>query len=470
MTTDPYAVPSGVAVPVRARRVRVPYPSPPGWLPFAALGAGTVAALVVPDEPPGLGTVLTVGAVIAALVPAVRRSLTRSDLALGGLLLALLSMFAVRAAEWLLVLDLLAVAVLGTVILYGAATWRAVVVAGVTIWTRLFPALPWLARPFVRRRSAAAPSRLAVLRGVGLAALLLLVFGGLFASADAAFASFASRLVPSADLLPVRVVVGGFTTALVGAGLLTRVRPLSVPAIVGPAERSRYEWLLPLVTLDALFAVFVAVQLAVLFGGHDHVLRTQGLTYAEYARQGFFQLVAVVVLTLFVVGVVLSKVSLERARERLVAKVALGALCALTFVVLASAWRRLALYEAAYGYTRLRLFVHAVLIGLALVLSLLVVAGVRWRAAWLPRACLVAVALTLLGLNVANPDALIARRAVQSGRAEDDAYYLSGLSADAAPALAPLGLCVHVPRAHGWLAWNLSRSSASAKFCSISAP
>jgi hypothetical protein len=463
VTTDPFALPAAAAVPVRVRRVRVPYPATPSWLPYAALGAGTVAALAIPAQPPGLGTVLTVVAVIAALLPAVRRSLTRSDVVLGGLLLALLSMVAIRAAEWLVVLDLLAVAALGTVILYGAATWTAIAVAGVTIWTRLFAALPWLAAPFVRRRSGETARRFALARGIGLTALLVLVFGGLFASADAAFASFASRLVPSFDLLPVRVVVGGFTTALVGAGLLTRLRPLSVPALTPPGERSRSEWLLPLVALDALFAAFVAVQLAVLFGGHDHVLRTQGLTYAEYARQGFFQLVAVLVLTLAVVAVVVSKVSLADARERLIARVALGVLCGLAFVVLASAWRRLALYEAAYGYTRLRLFVHVVLVGLALVLALVVAAGAVWRASWLPRACLVAAAVTLLGLNVANPDALIARRAVQSN--EIDTYYLFSLSADAAPVLKPLGICGRVPDAHGWLAWNLARANASARSC-----
>ena len=56
---------------------------------------------------------------------------------------------------------------------------------------------------------------------------------------------------------------------------------------------SRAEWVIPLALLDALFLAFVIVQLAVLFGGHDRVLRTTGLTYAEYARSGFWQLLAV---------------------------------------------------------------------------------------------------------------------------------------------------------------------------------
>jgi hypothetical protein len=461
-TTDPYAVPAPFAL---SRPRRVPWPAPPSWLPYAAVFAGLVAAVAIPGQPPGLGTLLAVCAVAAPLAVALRARLSRSDLALGGLLVALLAMVVVRDAPWLVVLDLFAVAALGTVVLYGARTFGAVVTAGVTIWLWLAPALPYVLRPAFGHARAGAPKARPWLRGLLLAAVLVLVFGGLFASADGAFATLASHVVPSVptSLLPLRIVVGLFAMALVGAGLLTALRPLPGVSLPAPAARPRAEWLLPLVVLDALFAAFVAVQLAVLFGGHDHVLRTAGLTYADYARQGFFELVAVVVLTLLVVAVTVSRVPLSVARDRLCARVSLGVLCGLTFVVLASAWRRLSLYEAAYGLTRLRLFVHAVLAGLALVLALVVAAGAVWRAAWLPRACFAAVAVTLLGLNVANPDALIARRAVSTGRV--DAAYLAGLSADAAPALAPLRICVHVPHATSWLAWNLARSTASARSC-----
>ena len=43
--------------------------------------------------------------------------------------------------------------------------------------------------------------------------------------------------------------------------------------------------------LDALFLAFVAVQVCYLFGGAERVVETAGLTYAEYARRGFFDLV-----------------------------------------------------------------------------------------------------------------------------------------------------------------------------------
>jgi hypothetical protein len=460
VTTDPYAAPAPLAT-TRARRVRVPYPAAPSWLPFAALGAGCVAALAIPDQPAGLGTVLAVSAVGAALLPAVR--LSRSDLPLAALLVALLSMFVLRDAEWLLALDLVAIAGLGTWVLAGAHTFTGLVTAGLTIWARLVPALPYVLRPLARRGSVHVRP---ALRGGAVAAALVVVFGALFASADAAFAHLAARLVPSSDLLAARVLVGAFATALVGAGLLTRVRPLRAPALPEPVTRQRSEWAVPVLALDALFAAFVAVQLTVLFGGHAHVLRTSGLTYAQYARQGFFQLVVVAVLALGVVAFVAARVRLSAARDRLLARVSLGTLLLLVLVVLASAWRRLALYESAYGLTRLRLFVHAVIAGIALVVLCVLAAGVAWRASWLPRACVVAGAAALLGLNVANPDLLIARRAVSTFRAggDVDTYYLAGLGADAAPALRSLDVptCARVSRGDSLLGWNLSRSRARA--------
>ena len=80
--------------------------------------------------------------------------------------------------------------------------------------------------------------------------------------------------------------------ALGGALAVVRRRGPARGGRAGRARSRRTEWLLPLGSLVALFAAFVAVQLAVLFGGHDHVLRTAGLSYADYAHQGYGQLMA----------------------------------------------------------------------------------------------------------------------------------------------------------------------------------
>ena len=50
-----------------------------------------------------------------------------------------------------------------------------------------------------------------------------------------------------------------------------------------------------LFAVDVLFAVFAVVQVVYLFGGAD-TLAAIGMTYSDYARQGYFQLVAVVAL------------------------------------------------------------------------------------------------------------------------------------------------------------------------------
>jgi len=123
--------------------------------------------------------------------------------------------------------------------------------------------------------------------------------------------------------------------------------------------------LVPLAVVDGLFLSFVVVQLTVLFGSREHVLRTTGLTYAEYARHGFWQLLVVTGLTLAVIAVAVRVAPRVSPRDRLVVRVMLGALCVLSLVIVASALHRMSLYQQEYGWTRLRLLVSAVELALA---------------------------------------------------------------------------------------------------------
>jgi hypothetical protein len=197
----------------------------------------------------------------------------------------------------------------------------------------------------------------------------------------------------------------------------------------------------PLAFLNVLFLAFVLVQLAVLFGVRDRVLRTAGLTYAEYARQGFWQLLAVAALTLGVIGAAALVADAPRREHRLLLRALCGALCALTVVVLASTVQRLLLYEDAFGLTRLRLFVTAFALWLGGLFALLVLAGivgaVRRR---LAPVVVAGTALALLGFSLASPDRLIAERNVERWRETGrlDERYLIRLSADAVPALVEL--------------------------------
>jgi hypothetical protein len=130
-----------------------------------------------------------------------------------------------------------------------------------------------------RQRGRGSAARLGA--ALAVAAGLLVVFGALFASADAAFAELAGRIIPDADAVGVVRWIFLFCAAafgLLGAAFLVSAPP-DLTGLERPATRRvrRLEWVLPLAALDLLFAAFVSVQLAVLFRGSAHVLRTAGL-------------------------------------------------------------------------------------------------------------------------------------------------------------------------------------------------
>ena len=233
----------------------------------------------------------------------------------------------------------------------------------------------------------------------------------------------------------------------------------------------RVEWALPLGVLVALFAVFVAVRLVVLFGGGEYMRQTGGLTAADYARSGFWQLCTATVLTLALVGAALRWAPNSTVADRAWQRALLGALSGLSLVLVVSALSRMWTYQQAYGFTVLRLLVEVCEIWLGVVFVLVLLSLVRLRPAWLPRAAVGAAAAALLALVVLDPERFITDRNID--RAEQgtslDLYYLSGFSADVVPAAErlpePQRTCVLQEVARrldddGWTDWNLSRSAA----------
>ncbi|MDN5930594.1 MAG: DUF4173 domain-containing protein, partial [Pseudonocardia sp.] len=239
------------------------------------------------------------------------------------------------------------------------------------------------------------------------------------------------------------------------------------PRVVSPSRLRPAEWALPVGLLVGLFALFVGVQFATLFGSDAHVLATTGLTYAEYARSGFWQLLAVTVLALGVI-VLGARWAPPRAGRRGL----LSALAGLTLVIVASALSRMWLYQEAYGFTVLRLLVLVceLWLGLGFVLVLGTVLTRRPRRPL--RAMVVTGAAALLVLAVFDPERFVAEQNVaryaETGRI--DVEYLTELSADAVPVLAglpePLRSCALGPigarttPTGDWRSANLGRAQA----------
>jgi hypothetical protein len=330
-------------------------------------------------------------------------------------------------------------------------------------------AVPWLGRGAGSVLGARGSQVLLWVRSLAITVALLVVFGLLFADADAVFASYLPTL--DLDLLPAQLIVGGLLAMAAATTAHLAVAPAPWSRLRVPPGRAAGlgEWLLPIVALDVLVLGFVLVQLGALLGGHRHVLETAGLTYAVYAREGFGQLLAATALTLLVVAVAARRAPRATARDRRWTSLVLGALCLGTLGVVASALRRMDLYVDAFGLSRLRMSAVLAEIVLAAILLLVLAAGVRWRGPWLPRAAVQVVAVAVLVLAAVNPDAQIVRYNTTAGaRAALDTAYLEGLSADAVPAFAeldePLRSCLLArvsvdPPAVVW-EWNLGQERA----------
>lgn len=477
----------------------------PAQVLLAALVLGLLADYLFYDRSFGISAPLFAGmglAALAALSTAERRTPTRANLWLAAGALVFAACLAWRASATLTTLN--ALAVLGMLALL-ASSYRGAALARQPVAhtiAQLIAGLsdmafqPAAAALYATRQRAATPTDRRVgpwLRPIGCGLLLalpvLFIFTGLLMSADSIFASYVEQIL-SFDLpLDLTQLIGhaffvaaatwacagGLLVALLGDersgfgrafGAVARaligliyIDPAEAHAIEdlpaeGDTQRLRMprqapiglgaiEALTVLVLVDLLFGGFMAIQGAYFFGGLDTLART-GMTYAEYARRGFFELLAVACLAL---GLLCTLAIITRRpvpSHRRAFNAACTAMIALVLGLLASAFQRMQLYEHAYGYTELRIYTHSFMIWLAVVLALFVVALLRGRPQVFTFGGLVSLVAYVLVLNLANPDALIVRENIgrsdlsaeqQRGGEQVDTYYLTQLSPDATPAL-----------------------------------
>jgi hypothetical protein len=391
-------------------------------------------ALALPRvEPLGLprarGTIWLWAAIAFSLMLAWRASLVLQALNIGAIFLCL-GMVAFRSVT--------AAVRLASITEYAgnAASSAAQAVGGMAVL--LVQGLDW------RAMTAREPSaRVAAMgRGLGLAAAPVVVFGGLFASADIFFRDLLTDVAILAfekglSHLVLWIVVGWLAGSYLWGALLAEREP--VPDTPG-ACWLRFEVIEVGVLfglINVLFLTFVAVQFRYLFGGADRVESSSTLTYAEYARRGFFELVAVAALV--VPFLLYSHWLLPKAQSRLQRFYGLLAavLIALVFVVMASALQRMRLYQQTFGLTELRLYTTAFMVWLFVVLMWLVVTVLRGQRERFAFGVFVAGLAAVIGLNVLNPDGFtINRNAAIAGEDRPfDAEYALGLSADSVPSL-----------------------------------
>jgi hypothetical protein len=282
---------------------------------------------------------------------------------------------------------------------------------------------------------------LQVVRGIFMAIPVLFVFLVLFSSADLIFQKYLSNLV-SIDISPETVfrsiLVLISTLIFIGAysySFKEKENQIASQKNTQKYNLGRIESSILLGSVNVLFFIFILVQLTYLFGGESNI-STQGFTYAEYARRGFFELIAVAIISFLLLLTTERYVIRKETDHTPGFKILSTALVVQVILIMTSAFTRLSLYEEAYGFTIMRLYSHAFIILLATIFGLLFykIHKDKEENTFAFR-IFVSTALFLAVMNLLNPDVFIARRNIErfSSTGKIDPYYLGRLSSDAVP-------------------------------------
>lgn len=269
---------------------------------------------------------------------------------------------------------------------------------------------------------------------------VLLLVTGLLAESDPVFAGFLEAVGTWLERSSVSHVLLIATASWLSAGALRgSLQPVAVRA---DKLRGRLDLPFPAVApvlggLSLLLTMWIGLQLRTLFGGTEYIASTAGVTVAEYARRGFFELIVIAGIVLAVLLVVDDLLHRDDAAQRGKFHAWGQLLVALVAAVLVSALLRLALYLDYFGLTGERVLALAVLVWVALVLTWFAVTALRGARRRFAPGVLVISAVWLGLLNIVNPERWIAElnlRRAEAGMAFDVTYHAT-LSADAVPTL-----------------------------------
>ena len=414
-----------------------PDPVIPGLFWPAVIGAGMAVDLMLRvgyDTVAGSLTAMALIAIVASQRIGKLRALDAGALALAAALSATL---ALRTSGWVTYPALIASACLtflvGTNRLSGGnRPWISGLLQGLE---SCFGSIRWVSVTVERIGRSAGHSATAVVRAVLLAGSLGLAMVGLLASGDAVTAS----LLSAAQVGSLLSHTVGITMGIIGAAAVGFVSLLSEPAPERTgASQSRFslEAKAVVVTIVAILGAWSAVQISVALGAADQILSTEGLTVAAYAREGFFQLVAVAAIVLTAVRIASRVSGLPMLPDGRSFRVAAAIIGVELLVLIGSSFLRLGYYINEFGLTMLRLSVAWFLVWLSF-FSVVVIAratGSAWADRWSHTLSIFSLSLTVLAFAVANPEAVVVRNNLTMDQV-DGAYLLQELSGDGLKAI-----------------------------------
>ncbi len=273
--------------------------------------------------------------------------------------------------------------------------------------------------------------------GIAISVPLLLFVTVLLASADAVFAEIFSRILESINFESFFTIF--FMMTAVSFSSYAVYAALAMKNV--KEERTDHRTQEPVIAiiitaaLCFVYLIFSVIQILYLFIGNMRL--PEGYTYSSYAREGFFQLLAVCILNLIIVLIFLCFF-----RENIVLRILLTVLSGCTFIMIFSSALRMLMYINRYNLTLLRILVLWALSVIFLLMMGVTVFIYKNSFPLFPYGMAV-VTVFYIVLSFSRPDYWIARYNLNQEHMaflndydiHDNQQYLSTLSADAAPIL-----------------------------------
>ena len=269
----------------------------------------------------------------------------------------------------------------------------------------------------------------AILIGFVIAIPILIIMTGLLSQADAVFGYAVNRIIKNITIpetmieILLMLLFGYFLFYCSVTYLFSTLdqQPQKTKRMGEPLIAITFTFLVGIV-----YSCFSFIQVIYLFMGLNRL--PDGYTYSEYAREGFFQLVAVCIF-----NIVLVLFCFYYYREHKILKISLTVISSCTYIMTCSSAYRMILYIKEYGLTFLRVFVLWALALIFMVLTGIVITIFKERFP-LVKYYLVCFFGWYLLFGYSHPDAYIAAYNLNPDRMEEnlDEYYLYDMSADAA--------------------------------------
>ncbi|MCB2290078.1 DUF4173 domain-containing protein [Clostridium sp. CS001] len=317
-----------------------------------------------------------------------------------------------------------------------------------TVFQRVIKAIPEnIDKPFIFIKSRLASkdkkemssTKKSIIRGLIISIPLLIVVLILLTSADMVFKNYIANFFDGFQFLSIGKVINQLIVIIVAFVIMfSYVWSFKYNCDESGNRKTDIKWepvtiLTIIFMINIVYLLFSIVQFSYLYGGGSNVLPSQ-FTYSEYARKGFFELVAVTIINFVILLSSMNFIKKSSKAVNIISNVFLTILVAFTLNMLFSAHYKMSLYEQIYGFTYLRIFVHLFMLMLFMLLMVLVI-GIWNRRMPLNKVLIVIILGMYILLNYINVDKVIAEKNIDIyyKTQKIDVFYLKNLSYDAIP-------------------------------------